>query len=306
MNHDETGEFLDWFPSTFAERARAFESDDAMKFQCKVFDPADPPRDVSFTFAHWKRDGHFTNIIKSDDNKLSIWSSAPKNITDCLRWHPDYSRWQALPPGTSLYGELWLPGSSASEIKTAINARNASLRFDVFAVARHWHFQPQQLEGMQPPQLQRLCESMQLQFVYAINTFQIDHLLSLPLPEDVEGYVFKSGNLTDWYKWKPIKTIDLIVSGSIPGEGKYAGQIGSLICQTCEGFEIACVSGMDDAQRKAFTAQDCIGIVIEVAYQGVGAGGRLRFPRFVRVRDDKNPSECEARQDVELFNYWTM
>ena len=34
-------------------------------------------------------------------------------------------------------------------------------------------------------------------------------------------------------------------------------------------------------------------LVVEVAYMAVTADGRLRFPRFKRLRTDKDPIECK-------------
>jgi bifunctional non-homologous end joining protein LigD len=34
-------------------------------------------------------------------------------------------------------------------------------------------------------------------------------------------------------------------------------------------------------------------LVVEVAYMAVTADGRLRFPRFKRLRTDKDPLECK-------------
>jgi ATP-dependent DNA ligase len=121
----------------------------------------------------------------------------------------------------------------------------------------------------------------------------LEATLRAPLPTDVEGYVFKDGNLTGWAKWKPTRTADLVVTGLTPGRGKYAGLIGSLECSLWGGPVVADVSGFTDAERAAL-GPHVIGQVVEVAYQYVGARGRLRHPRFVRWRDDKAPEECRT------------
>jgi ATP-dependent DNA ligase len=119
----------------------------------------------------------------------------------------------------------------------------------------------------------------------------------------IEGYVFKNGNILDYAKWKPVRTIDLIVSGTTKGQGKYKGMVGALRACTTEGFEVAKVSGMDDATRASID-NGTFGRIIEVAYQGVGAKGRLRHPRFIRWREDKLSDGCKVSQDPELERIW--
>lgn len=133
----------------------------------------------------------------------------------------------------------------------------------------------------------------------------------------IEGYVLKDHPLSGWWKFKPGRTLDAVVTGIKPGEGKYLGQCGALAvslyaacicpaggphdkaCPVCipgsDLQEIALVSGMDDLTRSQIDSTD-IGRVIEVEYQLVGDGGRLRHPRFLRWREDKLATECTMDQ----------
>ena len=110
--------------------------------------------------------------------------------------------------------------------------------------------------------------------------------------------MFKDGNLLNFEKWKPVKTLDAVVTDIKPGKGKYDNQVGALILSV-EGREVANVSGMSDAERAAMGEHN-IGQVVEVAYQYVGSKGRLRHPRFIRFRDDKLPEQCLLSQDSDL------
>ena len=86
---------------------------------------------------------------------------------------------------------------------------------------------------------------------------------------------------------KEKRTINLRVTGTTDGEGKYVDAVGALVCETSDGFEIARVSGMSDLERYELVLDDPTGKIVEVAYQYVGARGRLRHPRFVKFRGDR-------------------
>lgn len=128
------------------------------------------------------------------------------------------------------------------------------------------------------------------------------------LERKVEGWVFKDGNYAGCLKWKAVKTIDLVVTGATDGDGKYLGLLGSLELSTTEGYRVANCSGMDDSVRCELTHHWCnktlIGKVVEVSYDRVTSKGRLRFPRFKRVRDDKLSSDCRVDQDNNLEEYY--
>ena len=91
---------------------------------------------------------------------------------------------------------------------------------------------------------------------------------------------------------------DLIITGWTEGEGKYAGLIGALKVSTCDGEELASVSGMTDDVRRLISSspESFLGRVCEVQYQNVAKLGRLRHPVFLGFRDDKRPEECGINQ----------
>lgn len=124
-----------------------------------------------------------------------------------------------------------------------------------------------------------------------------------------EGWVFKDGNYLNWLKRKPVMTIDLIVKGAKDGNNANIGLLGSLELMTTEGHVVCNCSGMTHDQRLDLTnmwaKKDLFGRIIEVAYDRVSSKGRLRFPRFKRIRDDKIASECGVNQDPELARYWS-
>lgn len=127
-----------------------------------------------------------------------------------------------------------------------------------------------------------------------------------------------------WIKIKPeVDTIDLVVTGAEWGEGKRAKMFGSflLACQDENGdlLEISRVAtGIDDSMlstlydlfkdkilaEKGKTVTFEPDVVFEVGYAELQkstnyeAGYALRFPRFVRLRDDKDVSEIETLESL--------
>jgi ATP-dependent DNA ligase len=120
-----------------------------------------------------------------------------------------------------------------------------------------------------------------------------------------------------WFKLKETHTVEVVVVGSIPGKGKFTGQIGALVfAQNAPRGELSAFkakdvlypysnrypyivrgscSGMTDAQREEFTNDaNLVGTVIEIAHMGADLTAesyKFRHPQFKRVRDDKRPRD---------------
>ena len=121
-----------------------------------------------------------------------------------------------------------------------------------------------------------------------------------------EGLMAKHRNeeyAASWTKIKESFTIDAFVSGIEKGQGKYSGQIGALVLSVYKGtqvVEIGKASGMTDAERRSLTKLALEGkiknITVEVKANEVTKNGKLRHPRFLRLRDDKLAIECTFDQ----------
>jgi len=118
-----------------------------------------------------------------------------------------------------------------------------------------------------------------------------------------EGIMIKDTNSpyeckrnTFWMKWKPTITVDLEVIDLEEGTGRNVGRLGALVCRgTDDGKEISVNvgSGFSDVDRDDFwnNRDSVIGrtveILCDVITQNQDGTYSLRFPRFVRFRDDK-------------------
>lgn len=100
-------------------------------------------------------------------------------------------------------------------------------------------------------------------------------------------YCFKrSDNLL---KLKDFTDSDGTVTGFVEGKGKYKGMLGA-IWADFDGVATKVGSGYDDDQRQRLweIRETLVGEVIETQHQGKAVDGALRFPVFIRFRQDKS------------------
>ncbi len=123
-----------------------------------------------------------------------------------------------------------------------------------------------------------------------------------------------------WVKMKGTRTIDCIIVGYTPGEGRRKPSFGSLVLAVYnKDNELAYVGNvgggfndqmlaklkptLDRLARKTPVLTGPIespgpvtwlkpSFVVEVKYMSITTDGKLRFPRFSRLRPDKRPIEC--------------
>ena len=84
-------------------------------------------------------------------------------------------------------------------------------------------------------------------------------------------------------KLKPQDDAEARVVGHLPGEGKYAGQVGALLVELPDGRRFRLGSGLKDADRGQ---PPPIGATVTYRYRGLHESGLPRFATFLRVRPD--------------------
>ena len=267
------------------------------------------------TVTSYSRNGkifeNFTHIEKQiQDNHLKIVRATGK-----AEHEP-----RALTEGFVLDGEVI--GNSFQELmrqarrKTDVQAEDSVFNiFDVIPLQDfrrgHWNAQLKKRIGLLES-MRGVIENMpNVELLPHINvdldTFEGKDQLERYAKDNVnagfEGIMIKELNApylckrsTDWMKWKPTITVDLEVIGVEEGTGRNLGRLGALVCHGVDdGKEITVNvgSGFSDIDRDDYWTNRnlVIGrtaeVLCDVITQNQDGTYSLRFPRFVRFRDDK-------------------
>jgi hypothetical protein len=122
------------------------------------------------------------------------------------------------------------------------------------------------------------------------------------LSKGYEGIILKDGSgvwedkrAKHQIKFKGELECDLKIVAIEEGTGKYAGMLGSLICESADGVvKVSVGSGLTDAQRKSY-GQEIVDKIVAIKYNSriknkLGEES-LFLPIFVEIRDDKDVAD---------------
>jgi ATP-dependent DNA ligase len=249
------------------------------------------------SFAQVKQDGIRLMIRKWVGGKCDAMTRTAKtNLIDKIPC--DLSR---LPEGSVLDCELFVPGEQSTAVSNRL-ATGGQLSLNVFAVPRWDNTDTRDLSWDEAASLLLLAGLDHL----AVETRQTDgsnaeELLAIANRRGLEGWVMKNGHYREWYKLKPALSVDAVVMdvATSYSDTFFGGLKGVSVGLYRDGVltELTSVgSGFTTEYRRTVDKQSLIGRVCEVGYDSVAANGSLRFPRFLRWRDDKPREECDFSQ----------
>ena len=275
--------------------------------------------------AQIKLDGFRVTAYLGEHNKVQMYGKDHRPHLEFLSRFPRlkktlfYRRLLTMPPYSSVDAEIIVPGGTSSNVATAL--RDPSIPIDAITFAI-----PMYKGEMQPDKdlgwANKIASSHGLLFARWFSCAALRQELRFTLCDSdetirellvdkavgmgYEGFVLKQTQYKGWYKVKKNQMVDCIITSIIKGKGKFRGKIGALVVSLLDQGQlttVANVSGMTDDERTRLShlwdINKLRGKVVEVKYQEVGSRGRLRHPRFSRMRSDKPAKDCTADQLID-------
>lgn len=200
-------------------------------------------------------------------------------------------------PDRPMDGELWIGRERFDEVSALVRRATVddqawhAVKFMVFDLPAHggtFTERVQMMRSLSDPANPTLKVIAQLRVADAA---ALDQLLADTVAAGGEGLMlhhggarYLAGRSGDLLKYKQYDDAEAWVVGYTEGNGKYTGQVGSLIVRDDEGRRFRLGSGLSDAQRQEPPA---MGSRVTYRYNGLTSSGLPRFARFIRVRDDE-------------------
>ena len=200
-------------------------------------------------------------------------------------------------PAEPLDGELWLGRGTFEKlsgvVRRAVPDDDAwrGVRFMVFDLPAH----PADFDG-RLRRLRELFAGLASPRLGLVEQFRVaDHAELLAALDRVvalggEGLMlhdgrarYRAGRTNDLLKVKRHEDAEAVVVAHLPGRGKYAGLLGSLLVETPDGRRFRLGSGFSDEERRR---PPPVGTTVTYKHYGVTRNGIPRFASFLRVRPE--------------------
>jgi bifunctional non-homologous end joining protein LigD len=276
-----------------------------------------------------KRDGRRHLVLKTRDGNIRIYSRRMEELTDHMPLVRDALAVLPIPNGTILDGEIIVDRDGTDDFRATGTFTNPKTKpekaaaasmalpvkfvlFDVLFLSgcTHWN----QDYSVRWQTCNEIAGWDETGIIVTPQSFTMDLADCQKMVRDLgwEGLVCwikdqhtivrEGGNpkRTNCVKWKPIKEGDFIATGFYLGSGELSNVVGGLSLEEIDpndklfGMRRDCGNvgtGFDAELRKEALTWD-YPCVVEIKYDCQQPSGKLRFPVFVRKRDDKAIDEC--------------
>jgi len=261
-------------------------------------------------YVQLKCNGHLAKIYVDKCGNIRVLSKNDIDITEkVLSVTHIKKELNNLPPSTQCFAELHEPGGFSSDVPTYLNDGDERLQLSIFACptldGRDLFDEPLEL-------VEQAVVKLGLEFVPVfkrqfgpVNQKDKQRLLDEAEESQIEGWVLKAGHMTGWYKLKPIKTADAFVHGvTVSDSDTYRGCLKAVKLAVWDGQKPhdlgACGGGFSKEFKLSMNTEEkragLMNRVCEVEYNDLTSGDKLKWPRFIRWRDDKDRDQCKIEQ----------
>lgn len=244
--------------------------------------------DASARWAQHKLNG-VRLIVSKDNDGVGLATTRTGDTGDlwwlalalpCMAWMDD------MPDGTVVDGELTALDESGKPIgpehvlamlRSDDPDVQSRLRYTAFSVPRYLGFGVERMESAIAYAREMGVPFVHTRPIRVLDSAHVMVLLNEARERGLEGWVVKRSNVEGWIKIKPTETSDMVVVGWSRGKFNIV-----LHARRADGIE----TRVSWTGVRSCEPDELVGMKVEVAHEGVTSGNRLRFPRFVRVRED--------------------
>lgn len=200
-------------------------------------------------------------------------------------------------PATPLDGELWLARGTFDELSGIV--RKLQPVDDEWRRVRYLIFELPDAAGTFAERYARIVDLVRqtnwppLQAVEQVrvpNKRALDAKLAATVKSGGEGLMlhladapYVTGRSDVLVKMKPLRDTEGVVTGHLPGKGKYTGMMGALQIRMPDGRSFKLGTGFTDALRKS---PPPVGSTVTYTYRELTKNGLPRFASFLRVREE--------------------